>query len=381
MHARTALILAAFTAALALPGAATAATTIGSDLTATPSAGCSDLSVTIKAVNDCTATQLDGGTYAVPSSGVITRWSLRHGPELGVSIPTAQLRILTPAGDAQTFGARIVGGLASLSGAAATDTFTFTDDYGRANGVPVTAGERIAVYVDDAALPVFAADAGHVGMTLGSHGSGTRSYESAAGTLLLQAIIEPDADSDGYGDETQDACPTVAGPGACPGATPTPTPTPTPAPGPSNPGGGTIPFFVAPTIEAFHAEEIAVYHAATIQRLPATVNLYDAVMRGFSQPIQCALACRITTAATMRGISASLYAMMSRTRTLTVGRSSGAFPTAGRGRLRVKLTAKARRALRRYHRSVKITLRTKVTDGRKAVVRTQTITLKVKKRR
>jgi hypothetical protein len=47
--------------------------------------------------------------------------------------------------------------------------------------------------------------------------------------LNLAATVEPDADGDRFGDETQDGCPTdTAAQGACPVAsTPTPTPTPT----------------------------------------------------------------------------------------------------------------------------------------------------------
>ena len=38
--------------------------------------------------------------------------------------------------------------------------------------------------------------------------------------LLINADIEPDADNDGYGDETQDLCPTHPGDGDCPDTDP-----------------------------------------------------------------------------------------------------------------------------------------------------------------
>jgi hypothetical protein len=41
--------------------------------------------------------------------------------------------------------------------------------------------------------------------------------------MLINATVEPDADHDGFGDESQDACPTVAGAGACP-SSPKPAP-------------------------------------------------------------------------------------------------------------------------------------------------------------
>ncbi len=47
-------------------------------------------------------------------------------------------------------------------------------------------------------------------------GQGPRGSTDATGELLVQAAIEPDADGDGFGDETQDGCPTQAvSQGAC----------------------------------------------------------------------------------------------------------------------------------------------------------------------
>jgi len=41
-------------------------------------------------------------------------------------------------------------------------------------------------------------------------GQGPRGSTAVTGELLVQAVIEPDADGDGFGDETQDGCPTQA---------------------------------------------------------------------------------------------------------------------------------------------------------------------------
>jgi hypothetical protein len=47
-------------------------------------------------------------------------------------------------------------------------------------------------------------------------GSGERASSKFLGELLVQATVEPDADGDGFGDETQDACPSQkATQGAC----------------------------------------------------------------------------------------------------------------------------------------------------------------------
>src|SRR5205085_4335180 len=41
-------------------------------------------------------------------------------------------------------------------------------------------------------------------------GQGARGSNAVAGELLVSADIEPDADHDGFGDETQDQCPSQA---------------------------------------------------------------------------------------------------------------------------------------------------------------------------
>ena len=52
-------------------------------------------------------------------------------------------------------------------------------------------------------------------------GQGPRGSVDATGELLVAAVIEPDADGDGFGDETQDGCPTQAtAQGACDNAGP-----------------------------------------------------------------------------------------------------------------------------------------------------------------
>ncbi|HEX6584162.1 MAG TPA: hypothetical protein VF056_11225 [Thermoleophilaceae bacterium] len=52
-------------------------------------------------------------------------------------------------------------------------------------------------------------------------GQGPRGSVDATGELLVQAVIEPDADGDGFGDETQDGCPTQgSNQGACDNAGP-----------------------------------------------------------------------------------------------------------------------------------------------------------------
>ena len=96
---------------------------------------------------------------------------------------------------------------------------------------------------DDVRLPIQAGDALGVdccnGQMAAFFGSGTSDYwqpplldgepaRSATGQisleLLVNADVEPDADHDGYGDETQDQCPTnAAAQGPCPATAAAPT--------------------------------------------------------------------------------------------------------------------------------------------------------------
>jgi hypothetical protein len=72
-------------------------------------------------------------------------------------------------------------------------------------------------------------------------GQGARGSSSVTGELLVQATIEPDADGDGFGDETQDQCPSQAvTQGACVPPPSLPRDTTPPTVSKLGVGGGTI---------------------------------------------------------------------------------------------------------------------------------------------
>ena len=154
-----------------------------------------------------------------PSAGVLVRFRIRHGPVA----PTSA-----------RFGFKVLsGGPGSVTFVSQTKLFSFpeanrgaggiaevaeVDANGRPKGLPIAAGERLGVTVQDAsgnpsqAVPFLAQ---HQSATLGvvdfDHVSGTASYNTINGfEVLVNADLEPDADRDGYGDETQDNCTTVA---------------------------------------------------------------------------------------------------------------------------------------------------------------------------
>jgi hypothetical protein len=146
--------------------------------------------------------------YVIPHDGVLTSWTLTTGPE---DLTGVKFKVGT-----------------------ATSATTFTVDAETAainvpkNGVlttpsrvPVKAGQRIGDYwASPSNVTCHSADTnGAVLFTLGDIGPG-QSFtfnQDTGDTFPLSAQLEPDADHDGFGDETQDACPTDAGTqGACP---------------------------------------------------------------------------------------------------------------------------------------------------------------------
>ena len=153
-----------------------------------------------------------GFQYAVPSPGVITRWSTRA--DLNPS--PIKLKVGRPSGGAAY---RIIGesGL-HIPAPAVTSSF---DDV----RIPVQTGDVVGLFMGNSgshACVISAALAdsyvGETGDVVPSATPTTFNDFSGDGYLLnISAVVEPDADGDGYGDETQDGCPTDASvSGPCP---------------------------------------------------------------------------------------------------------------------------------------------------------------------
>lgn len=218
---------AALFALLALAAPADAATTIGSDLArdATPSSPCpafmQPLDCTLAPTSLPAGSQAAGGLTA-PAAGVVVRWRVKRSTgTTGVSL---RLVVLT--------------GNAVQARSDATALGDSAGQYTFATRVPISAGDRIAVSGTAAhgggGLPLMHQDhqSQRVQWMPGLGASETRAptVSYSDWEVLLNADIEPDADGDGYGDETQDACPTNASTqGTCPAPAVDPAPT-TPAP-------------------------------------------------------------------------------------------------------------------------------------------------------
>jgi hypothetical protein len=192
-----ALALIGFGAMVSTASSADAATTLGSTARGGPAQTCLGATLFVQAAST-------GPSYVVPSGGgVIASWSAH-----GFGAP-AQLILKTVR--ESTIDNYLVKGSSEAETVAASGTSTFPAR------ISVAAGDEIALwvpgkapcnYVTGRAGDVQAFRGGiHTEPAIGEvfgptsdHGSGFR--------LNVSAKLEPDADRDGYGDETQDGCPT-----------------------------------------------------------------------------------------------------------------------------------------------------------------------------
>lgn len=214
--------LAAGGAALAVPSAP-AATRIGPDLTPVPcagqqfcfaSVGCNDAFVTCAFVNIPTTTTQP---FRTPSAGVITRWRMRGGCCSSPGTPAEQtltLRSYTAGPNNLTPSYPYYTIVPTASGA----TFEVPAGGSAGGNNPIDLPARMAVaanqYVGIQAGTKwgFAVYAGTPGVAGGiAEGS---EVERAVNTstandapIAMNFDLEPDADGDGYGDETQDCTP------------------------------------------------------------------------------------------------------------------------------------------------------------------------------
>jgi hypothetical protein len=146
---------------------------------------------------------------AAPSNGVITKWSVNLVPA-PVVVPT-QLKVVRPVGPNQLL---IVGESALANVGPGANSFP--------TRVPIQAGDRIGLYGPSEIGTLYCqteTEKGAFGIFLNAAAGATTLFEQneSNARVPVTATIEPDADNDGYGDETQDACPqSAATQAACP---------------------------------------------------------------------------------------------------------------------------------------------------------------------
>jgi len=172
------------------------------------------------------ASQAPGGAVA-PKSGVLTFWRVKAGNSVGTLERKLRLRVLRGNTGVGT------GALESLPLAAGI--------YEYATRLPVVIGDRLGLDFPNTApgepVPVVAATLGtSLPYWIPLLGEGVDDSPNAADPsqeLLVQAAVEPDADNDAWGDETQDKCVGTAGPvEGCPTASVDPPPVAPPLVGP-----------------------------------------------------------------------------------------------------------------------------------------------------
>ena len=201
-------VIAASLAALALAAPAQGATTIGSGLNSR-----ANLSIACgtpgEAQSICTTaqTELPDRPVTSPIDGVIVRFRVRSA-----SAGTVALRVLRPSGNGKFTGA---GTSAPLSLSSVTSPGE-DRSYFASVRLTVLQGDYIGLDRERRTGALYAQRSGSafdlmqfdVPLADGDSEGPDGSYEGAE--LLLNADVEPDKDGDGFGDESQDNCPSIA---------------------------------------------------------------------------------------------------------------------------------------------------------------------------
>jgi hypothetical protein len=247
MRLRSAVLTASIVviAGVAAPAAAQAETWIGPGVEGMPTdpsygtAGCQESYETCVLVQqDWTpSSAADGGAaLPFPASGafVITEFKIAEG--LNNRSGLWVLRLTDPS----TGYYKVLG---TMLGRGADASDAVSDSPAFPQSLPIHQGDTLGVDIASEQGTVHLSDGdGHYAVARDDN-QNTIGFETPtpgfAGTLEFMVRVEPDADGDGFGDETQDRCPGF--PGVRDGCAQdgSGAPAPSPAPGPTPPGGTT----------------------------------------------------------------------------------------------------------------------------------------------
>jgi hypothetical protein len=196
---RLALMLGIGLVGLTGPASSLAATPVG-DSSFTPQPSCGGAFTLLQTG----VTGPNPGQYIVPSAGVVTQWSFHAG-----AIPPGQVQMkLARHAGGNNFTIVAQSGLEAGPAANALGTYQAQ--------IPVSGGEFLGVFLSSGHCVL--ANASFSAHVASGSTSGTQPYSPAGSFHIpVSAVLEPDADNDGFGDETQDQCPTdAATQGPCP---------------------------------------------------------------------------------------------------------------------------------------------------------------------
>jgi hypothetical protein len=228
--------LAAAGALLVLAPASNAAVTFGSRLNQNPNQDtCADPAINqpCSIVSYIVPTDPIGDPYSggAPVDGVITKFRIRaFGTTIGMDMNASPAQVTFRLADLNRDPSNPDSALATSAGTGPTITVPADDDGAdiaiQQTGarLPVKKGQQLTVDGSINLETTYDSSGSRFSNVFGPplvDGQGARGSDGTAGELLVQADIEPDADHDGFGDETQDGCPTQATTqGACDNAAP-----------------------------------------------------------------------------------------------------------------------------------------------------------------
>lgn len=190
-------VLTAAGLALAIPGSAAGATVIGRANTPTTGGPC---------LGGFTRLQIATALYTVSLPGVLTSWSFAAA----ANPPQLRLKVGRPTGDTNF----------TIVGESPVETMTANTLRTFQIRIPVQAGDVLGQYQAtdghcSSGTPGFSYVYVDVDQPFGTNATFTGPVTNTE--LPLAATLEPDSDRDGFGDETQDQCPTNASTqGPCP---------------------------------------------------------------------------------------------------------------------------------------------------------------------
>jgi hypothetical protein len=251
----TAVVCLALAGALGAPADASAAVTLGADLSTTPNftTACGGM------LPGCNVSPIQsaGVNQAAPFDGVVVRWRVKtfSGP--------IKLRLIRPFGGTNY--------LFVSSGPVENGTGTGIDTFPAR--LPIKVGDHVGVELTSPTSKASLDSGGTrpgdrtaVWASINPDGSSSHATIAEGARTYMNADVEADADRDGFGDETQDQCPTdPTTQGACPA------------------GGGETPGGTGPSPLAFGSETLVTLRL-TANRIPATgpLKLRVANANGFA---------------------------------------------------------------------------------------------------